>query len=110
MTSALHGVPPLVPRENACLRALSPAALALLRPHLSKVFHRDATQLWEASDTHGPVYFPLTGYVSLVVNGRDGDAIEVGNVGQEAAAAVCFSPHSSCTRMTGVVTCGGDFL
>jgi CRP-like cAMP-binding protein len=79
---ALADQPIRTPR-NRLLAALPPDALAALRPQLKPV-ELDLRQiLQEPEKPIEAVYFPETGWVSMLAHLEDGDAAEVGLVGRE---------------------------
>ncbi len=95
--------------QNACLASLSSAALALLKPYL--INHSAATgmPLWAGEQATTQVYFPVSGLVSVSAPMRDGNRIEVANVGREGAACASFEPRQANVMSVGLVTIGGTF-
>ncbi len=72
--------------RNRLLAALPPEALARVWPRLEPVELplRQVLHAPEAPIAH--VWFPETGYVSMLAHLEDGDAAEVGLVGREGTA------------------------
>ncbi|MFT8246621.1 Crp/Fnr family transcriptional regulator [Roseomonas sp. BN140053] len=79
---ALSLVPTCSP-DNHLLAALPPADLARLWPQLEAVPLSLRQVLSAPGEPITSVYFPETGYVSLLAYLKEGDAIEVGVVGRE---------------------------
>ena len=73
---------PAAPR-NRLLAALSPEVLAALRPRLEPVELDLRRVLHAAGEPIAAVYFPESGYASMLAYLEDGDAAEVGLVGRE---------------------------
>jgi CRP-like cAMP-binding protein len=71
------------PPQNRLLASLAPASYARLRPHLDAVVLRYKQSLYEADEAIRFVYFLETGVASLVNVMRNGDAAEVGTIGNE---------------------------
>lgn len=69
--------------RNQLLASLAPESLARLKPmlHPAPLLLRDT--LWPAGEAIPRVYFPLTGWVSLLAPLENGDVAEVGLVGRE---------------------------
>jgi CRP-like cAMP-binding protein len=72
--------------ENRLLRALAPADLTALQPHLRKTELKRGTVLHRPREAIERVYFPLTGMISLLVVMRTGEAIETAVIGHEGVA------------------------
>jgi CRP-like cAMP-binding protein len=75
------GLPSL--RTNRLLALLSPAELERLRPRLTTMFLALKTPLWKPDEPIEAVYFPTTGVASVLSLTTDGDAVEVGTIGNE---------------------------
>ena len=73
---------PSAPR-NRLLAALPPETLAALRPHLEPAELALRQTLHAPGEPIAHVWFPETGYVSMLAYLEDGDAAEVGLVGRE---------------------------
>jgi hypothetical protein len=94
--------------QNCCLAALSPAAFALLRPHLTEVTVQDGFVFWEGDD-YPNTLFPVSGLVSIGVRFSGGENIEVASIGQEGAAAQSTSELAYSVGQ-GCAFIGGDFI
>ncbi len=95
-------------QKNACLSALSPTAFSLLRPHLADLTIEAGTILWEEGYPAKQAYFPLSGFVSLLLPTANGSAIEVGSITREGLAAGCFEDDCNATTI-GLVYIAGKF-
>jgi CRP-like cAMP-binding protein len=71
-----------IPR-NRLLAALPPEDLAWVRPRLERVELPVRHTLYAAHEPITAVYFPETGWVSMLATLENGDAAEVGLVGRE---------------------------
>jgi len=69
--------------RNRLLASLAPAAYAQLSPHLEVTTLSYKQSLYEAQKPIDYVYFLETGVASLVNTMRNGDAAEVGTIGNE---------------------------
>jgi CRP-like cAMP-binding protein len=98
------------PARNVCLAALSPPALTLLKPHMSDVYLREGTPLWEPGSQSDDIFFPITGFVSIVLPMRSDDAVEIASAGRETAAGAMFEPNESELLTRGVVQIAGAFI
>jgi Crp-like helix-turn-helix domain len=94
--------------HNACLAALSPAAFASLKPYLTYSTMEPRTVLWNVGEPASHVFFPMSGLVSIMVSMREGNGVEVGNIGREAAVCGSFEPNQLATS-DGLVSIGGSF-
>jgi CRP-like cAMP-binding protein len=74
--------------HNRLLSHLQPEQLERLRPDLKLVPLRVKDILHARGDRLEHAYFPLSGMVSFVVRVDDGDAVEVGTVGNEGMVGV----------------------
>src|SRR5262245_6323684 len=97
-------------RSNACLSALSPSGISLLKPHLTELTLREGTVLWDSKKPSADIYFPVSGLISIVIAMPDGECVEVANVASEAAAGASFDPDQSELFTRGVVQIGGSFI
>jgi CRP-like cAMP-binding protein len=75
-------------RDNRLLAAMSPNTLALLEPDLRKVSLEQGAVLLEPGELIENIYFPLTGLISLMVIGKDGNSVETSTVGREGAVGL----------------------
>lgn len=83
LSFSLGGVPPIPPFEqNRLLALLADRDLRLLIPDFKSMTLESSAVLFEPGQPIDHVYFPLTGVVSLVVTGEDGD-VEVATIGNE---------------------------
>jgi CRP-like cAMP-binding protein len=87
--------------ENALLARLPAAVYAVLRKHVRASIIVEATVLWRLGESSDLVYFPCSGMISIRVPTREGNAIEVANVGREAATG--FDRGSGDARTTQAV-------
>jgi CRP-like cAMP-binding protein len=71
------------PCQNAFLKSSSPGDFAAVRPHLKPVELAEGASLIEVGQTVSRAHFPLTAVVSLVVELRAGERIEVAMVGPD---------------------------
>lgn len=69
--------------RNRLLRALSPDDFSLLQPHLKAQRTELRQTVIEPNEPITQLFFPETGYVSLVTQGAQGDKVEIGIVGRE---------------------------
>jgi hypothetical protein len=97
-------------KHNGCLSALSPAALSMLKPHLTEATLSEGAILWDAKRPAVDVYFPVSGLISIVLAMPDGECVEVGSVAREAAAGLAFDGDQSDVLTRGVVQIGGKFI
>jgi CRP-like cAMP-binding protein len=75
-------------RGNRLLAAMPPNTLALLEPDLRKVSLEAGAVLLEPGELIENIYFPLTGLISLMVIGKDGNFIETSTVGREGGVGL----------------------
>jgi CRP-like cAMP-binding protein len=68
---------------NKLLAALSPADARLLTPHLQRVDLPLRKQLETAQRSIEHIYFPESGFVSVVADGDGNNRVEVGMIGRE---------------------------
>ena len=94
-------------RILAALAALSPLESAWLTPHLEPVTLAHAQILAEAGAPFEHVYFPETAVVSVIGRMANGDAAEVGTVGNEGMVGISLllggaaSPHETVVQVAG---------
>ena len=74
---------PVQSLRNRLLELLPPGDFEFLRPHLKKIKFTYRLPLYEAYKPSEFVYFPVTGVASLVNTMADGNASEVGTIGNE---------------------------
>src|SRR3978361_843024 len=77
-----------MPVRNRLLASLPPDDLARLWPKLEAVELPLRTILHAAGDPISCVYFPQTGYISMLAYMEDGDAAEVGLIGYEGVVGL----------------------
>jgi CRP-like cAMP-binding protein len=76
------------PQANRLLGLLSPKDYARLRPHLERIPLAYRQSLYRANKPIGFVYFIETGVGSLVNTMANGDAAEVGTIGNEGVVGL----------------------
>ena len=69
--------------ENYLLASLSPEAFDQLRPHLISVELKHGAVVTRPNERFERVYFPISGFISVVVELSDGRMIETGMVGRD---------------------------
>ena len=69
--------------ENRLLASLSPEAFDQLRPHLISIELKHGAVMTRPNERFERAYFPITGFISLVVELSDGSMIETGMVGRD---------------------------
>ncbi|HEX8907183.1 MAG TPA: Crp/Fnr family transcriptional regulator [Longimicrobiaceae bacterium] len=74
--------------RNRLLRALPPAELELLAPHLEQVEVEVLQPIADMNDVVQHVWFPDNAIISLLHRGIDGTPIEIGTVGSEGMAGL----------------------
>jgi CRP-like cAMP-binding protein len=79
---------PIFAPRNRLLAALPPDSLARLRPKLSKVELSLRQVLYQPEVPIQTVYFPETGWASMIAYMEDGDAAEVGLIGFEGVVGL----------------------
>jgi CRP-like cAMP-binding protein len=97
----------LSPPGNLLLAAMSPADLALLRPHLHFVAMPVMTDLEQPNQPIRTVYFMEAGIASVVAVQQDDTKVEVGLIGREGMSGLALvmgsdrSPHSTYIQVAG---------
>ncbi|WP_053080630.1 Crp/Fnr family transcriptional regulator, partial [Methylobacterium variabile] len=93
--------------RNLLLRALSPDDFAQLQPHLEPMTSQLREELIEAGEPIRELYFPETGFASVVVGGM-AQRIEVGLIGREGLVGAAplllgtdSTPQQSFVQMAG---------
>ena len=84
----MNNAPDLSRSDNQLLAALPRETLALFGQDLKQVSLSPGIVCYEAGDLIDRVYFPISGMISLIVPGRDGEIVETGIVGREGAAGL----------------------
>ena len=79
---------PIHAPRNRLLAALPPDTLAALQPRLEPVYLTLRKVLHEPAKPISTVYFPETGWISMLAYMEDGDAAEVGLIGREGFAGL----------------------
>jgi CRP-like cAMP-binding protein len=74
--------------NNQLLAALSRETLALFEQDLKHVSLAQGVVCYEAGDRIDRVYFPISGMISLLVAGHNGEIVETGVIGREGAAGL----------------------
>jgi CRP-like cAMP-binding protein len=96
---------------NHLLASMSGADLDLLAPHLASVTLRVRKQLERPNRRIEAVYFPESGFASVVAGQSDGKEVEVGLIGREGMTGLPIvlgnhrSPHSTYMQATGAGRC-----
>jgi CRP-like cAMP-binding protein len=75
-------------KDNPLLEGLSADAASLLHKHVHEQDVEGGDVLWEAGAHVSQVYFPISGMISLRVPMKDGEGVEIGNVGREGGAGL----------------------
>ena len=94
-------------RILTALAAISPREAAWLAPHREPVLMAHAQILAEAGVAFEHVYFPVTAVVSVISRMGNGDAAEVGTVGNEGMAGLsaflggAVSPNETVVQVAG---------
>ena len=84
----MTNAPDLSRSDNRLLAALPRETLALFGQDLKQVLLSPGAVCYEAGDRIDRVYFPISGMISLLVVGRNGQTIETGIVGREGGAGL----------------------
>ena len=100
---------PPAPR-NRLLAALPPDDLAGLWPRLEPAELPFRRTLHAAGEPITTVYFPETGWVSMLAHLEDGDAAEVGLVGREGFVGLPVLLGAECDDIEAMVQCPGTAL
>jgi CRP-like cAMP-binding protein len=69
--------------ENRLLNSLSPQTFDQLRPHLASVELKRGVVMTRPNERYERVYFPISGFISVVVELSDGSMIETGMIGRD---------------------------
>jgi CRP-like cAMP-binding protein len=96
-----------VPR-NRLLAALPPDALAALRLEPVELVFRET--IHAAGEPIASVYFPETGFVSMLASMEDGDAAEVGLIGREGMVGLPVLLGADRAGLEGMVQAPGHAL
>jgi CRP-like cAMP-binding protein len=81
-------------RENRLLRALPPAVLDRIAPHLELITLPQGTVLYESGSLIKHVYFPVNSIISLFYTTENGDSAQTAMVGFEGMVGI--SPFMGC--------------
>lgn len=95
--------------QNAVLASLSRSALATLAPHLTEQIAVAGMSLWQPGGKTASIFFPVTGLISIIVPVRDGNGIEVANIGRDGAAGGSLESDRSDVTTIGLVCISGTF-
>jgi len=89
-------------QDNQLLAALTPNAIALMRPDLRSISLKQGHELYDPGDDIDQIYFPQSGLLSLVVVTKDGRFFETSAVGRDGAVGLQagLGPRRSFTRAT----------
>lgn len=92
---------------NQLLRALSSSDFELLAPHLAAVVLRMRQELERPNKRIDDIYFPDSGFASVLATHPDGTQVEIGIVGCEGVTGVAVllgnedSPHETYIQVAG---------
>ncbi len=98
------------PEPNRLLAALPPADLAWLRPRLEAVKLALRAPIQASNARIDSVYFPQTGWVSMVALLDDGRSAEVGLVGREGMVGLPLLHGSDRSTVEAIVQAPGTML
>ena len=84
----MNNAPELGRPDNRLLAALPRETLASFGQDLKQVSLSQGVVCYEAGDRIDRVYFPISGMISLLVAGRNGEIVETGIIGREGAAGL----------------------
>jgi CRP-like cAMP-binding protein len=101
---------PISSPRNRLLAALPPDTLAALRPRLEPVELALRQILHEPAKPITSIYFPETGWISMLAYMEDGDAAEVGLIGYEGFVGLPVLLGSNSDDLEGMVQCQGTAL
>ena len=93
--------------RNHILSRLSAADFALFAPHLEAVDLPVPRQLERGNKAIVHVYFPASGFASVIANGQSGRSIEVGLIGREGMTGIPIilgtdrSPNETFVQLSG---------
>ncbi len=96
--------------RNRLLAALPPEILAALRPQLEPAELSLRQVLHAAGDPIVAVWFPETGWASMLAYLEDGDAAEVGLVGREGFVGLPLLLGAECDDLEAMVQAPGMAL
>jgi CRP-like cAMP-binding protein len=96
--------------RNRLLTTLPPASLARLWPLLTPVELELHEILQRPEQPVGTVYFPETGWLSMLAMLEDGDSAEVGLIGREGVIGLPVILGDDCDDLEAMVQCPGSAL
>lgn len=96
--------------SNRILRAMSPADLQALKPHLQAIKLEHHRVLFDQGDPVPKVYFPLTCVVSLVVTLSTGQMVEAAMVGRDGVVGAGAALDGKISLNRAIVQLAGDAL
>ena len=96
--------------RNRLLAALPNESLARLRPELETIQLELRQILHNPNEPITDVYFPETGWVSMVITLEDGDGAEVGLVGREGMVGLPVLLRADCDDLEAMVQAQGTAL
>lgn len=99
-----------VPGQNHLVESLPAPERAQFVGRCDKVTLKAQTVLFQANRSIEAAYFPLTGMVSLVGSTREGDAIEIGSIGNEGIAGAFVALGADRSTAAAMIQISGDFL
>jgi CRP-like cAMP-binding protein len=94
---------------NQLLAALPRETFALFGQNLKYVSLSQGIVCYEAGDRIDRVYFPISGMISLLVTGRDGETIQTGVIGREGGAGLQSGLGERNTYTRATIQIPGDF-
>ena len=101
---------PISAPRNRLLAALPSDVLAALQPRLEPVELVLRRVLHEPGKPIGSIYFPETGWISMLAYMEDGDAAEVGLIGHEGFAGLPVLLDGDSDDLEAMVQCQGTAL
>lgn len=96
------------PFGNHLLEALSSDSFRRLQPSLEPVTMTLGRLLMQSGEPIKQVYFPVTGYASLLFNFSTGPSCEVGMIGQDGMIGSSLISGSHSTHLSAMVQCAGS--
>jgi CRP-like cAMP-binding protein len=97
-------------QSNAILASLSASDTAALEPHLKATHLEQKTVLYEAGETIGGVYFPISACISLVVTLATGEMTESAMVGRDGAVGLASALDGKIAMSRAIVQLAGDAI
>jgi CRP-like cAMP-binding protein len=101
--------PDLSRLDNQLLAALPRETLALFAQDLKHVSLSQGIVCYEAGDRIDSVYFPVSGMISLLIAGRNGEISEAGVIGREGAVGIQSGFGARCSYTQATIQIAGNF-